>query len=178
MQIAIAEYLIRSYIKEDKNSLLKYASNYNISKYLRDSFPHPYSEKDADRWIIAALYQNPELNFAIATNNELIGGIGITQQQDIYRYSAEIGYWLAEPFWGKGIATKSVKAMTEYVFNNFKINRLFAGVFEGNEASERVLGKAGYKLEGISSKAVYKEDKFLDQKMYGIVNEQFDIKTE
>ena len=174
MHISIGDYCIRSYKTEDKTSLLKYANNAIVSANLRDSFPYPYTFEDAERWIDAAVKQNPELTFAIADNKELIGGIGITLQPDVFRYSAEIGYWLAEPFWGNGIATRSVKALTEYVFNNFEINRIFAGVFENNDSSERVLIKSGYKLEGILHKAVYKRNKFLDQKIYAILKEEFE----
>jgi len=173
MQISIGDYFIRSYRTEDKSSLLKYSNNSNVSVNLRDSFPYPYTSEDADSWINAAVKQNPELNFAIANSSELIGGIGIIMQPDIFRYSAEIGYWLAEPFWGNGIATHAVKALTGYVFINFEINRVFAGVFEKNEPSERVLIKSGYKLEGILRKAVYKRNKFLDQKLYAILKEEY-----
>jgi len=176
MLIDLGEYYIRSYEKSDKDTLVKYANNYNVSKNLRDSFPYPYTEKDANRWIGLVFGQTPELNFAIADKNELIGAIGIMLQPDVYRFSAEIGYWLAEPFWGKGIATQAVKKMTEFAFNHFNFNRLFAGVFEGNESSLRVLEKAGYKLEGKSRKSVYKENKFRDQLMYSILKEELDLK--
>ncbi len=176
MLIDLGEYYIRSYEKSDKDTLVKYANNYNVSKNLRDSFPYPYTEKDANRWIGLVFGQTPELNFAIADKNELIGAIGIMLQPDVYRFSAEIGYWLAEPFWGKGIATQAVKKMTGFAFSQFKFNRLFAGGFEGNESSLRVLEKAGYKLEGNYRKAVYKENKFRDQLMYSILKEELDLK--
>ncbi len=175
MRIDFNEYQIRSYKLSDKGALLKYANNYNVSKNLRDSFPYPYTEKDANKWLGLVFGQIPELNFAIANKNELIGAIGIMLQPDVYRYSAEIGYWLAEQFWGKGIATQAVKKMTEFAFSIFKFNRLFAGVFEGNESSLTVLEKAGYKLEGKYMKAVYKENKYKDQFMYSILKEELDL---
>lgn len=173
MQISFDKYFIRSYKPADKDSLVKYADNYKIARYLRNSFPHPYTHKDADSWINSAIIQNPELNFAIATSDELIGGIGIIKQEDIYKYSAEIGYWLAQPFWGKGIATGALIATTDYIFNNFDIIRLFAGVFEGNASSARVLEKAGYKFEGTLRKAIYKENTFLNQLLYAILKDEF-----
>ena len=172
MQIDLGHYKIRSYDIGDKSALLKYANNSNISKNLRDSFPFPYTEKEAIEWLNMVCYQNPELNFAIANENELIGGIGLMLQPDVYRFSAEIGYWLAEPYWGKGIATAALRAMTKYAFENFNFNRLFAGVFEGNKQSMKVLEKAGYKLEGRYRKSVYKEGKFKDQFMYSILREE------
>jgi RimJ/RimL family protein N-acetyltransferase len=172
MKIDLGQFQIRSYERRDKDALIKYANNSNISKNLRDSFPYPYTEKNAVEWLKAALDQNPELNFAIANSRELIGGIGLIMQPDIYRYSAEIGYWLAEPYWGKGIATKAVGAMTKYTFENFKFRRLFAGVFEGNESSMKVLEKSGYKLEGRLREAVYKEERIQDQLMYSILRKE------
>ena len=172
MQIDLGKYQIRSYELTDKISLIKYANNKNVSKNLKDSFPYPYSEKDATKWLNLTCIQNPELNFAIATREELIGGIGLLLQPDVYRYSAEVGYWLAEPFWGKGIVTKALIAFTNYAFKQFDLERLFAGVFDGNNASVKVLENAGYKFEGRYRKAVYKNDLFKDQLMYGILKEE------
>ncbi len=172
MNIQLGIYQIRSYEVNDKSALIKYANNYKISKDLRDSFSYPYTEKDADLWISAATNQNPQLNFAIASSNELIGGIGLMLQPDVYRFSAEIGYWIAEPFWGKGIASLALIALSKYAFEQFDLNRIFAGVFQCNSASMRVLEKSGFKLEGRFRKAVYKENSFKDQLMYSILREE------
>jgi len=172
MKIKFGKYKIRSFHPTDEEALIKYANNHNISKNLRDSFSNPYTEKDAELWLTVALNQNPELNFAIANEVELIGGIGLMPQQDVYHFSAEIGYWLAETFWGKDIMTAALKAMTMYTFENFEFKRLYANVFEFNPASEKVLKKAGYKLEGRMRKAVYKNGKFLDQMIYSILKDE------
>jgi RimJ/RimL family protein N-acetyltransferase len=172
MLIDLGGYQIRSYELSDKDAIVKYANNQNVSKNLRDSFPFPYTEKDAVKWLNLACIQNPELNFAIASTDELIGGIGLLLQPDVYRFSAEVGYWLAEPFWGKGIATKALIAFTKYAFKHFDLERLFAGVFDGNDPSVKVLEKASYKFEGRFRKAVYKDNKFSDQLMYGILKEE------
>lgn len=169
MEIQLGIYQIRSYEINDQDALMKYANNENISKNLRDSFPYPYTERESDMWISSALNQNPELNFAIANSDELIGGIGLMLQPDVYRFSAEIGYWIAEPFWGKGIASLALVALCTYVFEQFDLNRIFAGVFQGNKASMRVLEKSGFKLEGRLRKSVYKENHFKDQLMYSIL---------
>ena len=171
MEIQLGIYKIRSYERNDKDALVKYANNNNISKNLRDSFPYPYTVEDAQAWITAATNQNPETNFAIANSDELIGGIGIMFQPDVYRFSAEIGYWIAEPFWGKGIASLALTALTKYTFEQFRLNRIFAGVFQGNRASMRVLEKSGFKLEGRFRNAVYKDHHFKDQLMYSILRE-------
>ena len=175
MQIDIDEYKIRSYRKSDKDSIIKYANNINVSRNLRDSFPFPYTKKDATDWLRTVCNQKIEMNFAIANGYELIGGIGLMPQSDVYKFSAEIGYWLAEPFWGKGITTKAVIEMTKFAFDNFNFNRLFAAVFEGNPASMKVLEKAGYKLEGRLRHSVFKEGIFKDQFMFSILREEFKL---
>jgi ribosomal-protein-alanine N-acetyltransferase len=171
------DYQVRSFKLSDKNSLVKYANNYNIARNLRDLFPHPYTEADASEWLKLVCSQKPELNFAIANNKELIGGIGLEPQKDINRFSVEIGYWLAESFWGMGIMVEAVKILTGFVFNGktgINFNRIFAGVFESNTASEKVLIKAGYKKEGVLRKCVFKEDKFLDQYIYSILKDEWE----
>ena len=93
-------------------------------------------------------------------------------QPDVYRFSAEIGYWIAEPFWGKGIASLALIALSKYAFEQFDLNRIFAGVFQGNKPSMRVLEKSGFVLEGRLRKSVYKENRFKDQLMYSILKEE------
>ena len=172
MQIDLGKYQIRSYELTDKISLIKYANNKKVSKNLKDSFPYPYTEKDATKWLNLTCIQNPELNFAIATKEELIGGIGLMLQTDVYRYSAEVGYWLGEPFWEKGIATNTLKAFTKYAFEQFNLARIFAGVFEGNAASIKVLENAGFNFEGRFRKAVFKDGIFKDQLMYSVLKKE------
>ncbi len=171
MLIKLDNCEIRNYRINDTEALLKYANNWNVSINLRDGFPFPYTIQDASDWVDFTLHQIPQTNFAIATQ-ELIGGIGITLQSDVYRKSAEIGYWLGEPFWGKGIITKALAAMTKYAFNNFDLIRLYAFVFETNPASIRVLEKAGYKLEGRLRKSVIKDGQILDQMVYAVLKDE------
>jgi RimJ/RimL family protein N-acetyltransferase len=173
MKIELGEYCIRSYKLSDKEALSKYANNYNISKLLRDQFPYPYMDSEAETWIVHACNQYPETNFVIANAKEMFGAIGINIQDDVNRFSAEVGYWIGEPFWGKGIATVALKAFNKYVFKKFELNRIFANVFEGNIASEKVLLKAGYTKEATMKKAVYKEGKFLDQYIYAVLKQDF-----
>ncbi len=151
--------------------LVKYADNRNIWLNLKDSFPNPYHEEDAREWIERANAPQPNLAYAIASNEEAVGAIGLRLQQDVYRRSADIGYWLGEPFWGQGIATKAVRALTEYAFANLDLIRLYGAVFEWNPASARVLEKAGYTYEGRLRKSVTKDGKTIDQLLYAIVRE-------
>lgn len=169
MELLFGEWKIRSYSARDKDALIKYANNRNVWINLRDSFPYPYTEKDAKAWIHFALNQKPESNFVIANGAEAIGGIGLVPQADVHRLSAELGYWLGEPFWGKGIASQAVGIFTEYAFANFDLVRIYAFVFEWNRASARVLEKAGYRLEGRLEKSVIKDGQIIDQFLYAIL---------
>lgn len=157
----------------DAESLARYANNYNVWVNVRDRFPHPYSVNDAKSWIRSATDRHPPESFAIASSKEAIGGIGLHVQSDVYRKSAEIGYWLGEPFWGKGIATAAVKAIVDYGFSTFDIIRIFAGVFESNMASARVLEHAGFTLEGRMRKSVFKAGNYLDQLSYSLLKDDW-----
>ncbi|MBZ5535656.1 MAG: GNAT family N-acetyltransferase [Acidobacteriia bacterium] len=169
MEIPIDPWKLRSFEITDVVALVKYANNWKVARNLWDSFPHPYTTEDALGWIHYALAKKPETHFAIASPNEVIGGIGFYPQRDIYRQSAEIGLWVGEPFWGKGIATLALKAATEYAFAHLNLVRLYAGVFEWNPASARALEKAGYVFEGRLRKSVVKDGENIDQLMYAII---------
>jgi RimJ/RimL family protein N-acetyltransferase len=171
MRIELGEWCIRSLTASDAEAIVKYANNRRISINLRDRFPHPYTRAAADAFLAAAGAQQPEADFAIASRSEAIGGIGFHPQLDVHRLSAEIGYWLGEPFWGQGIATRAVRALSEWVFATTPLVRLYAHVFEWNPASARVLEKAGFTLEGRLRRSVLKEGKLIDQLMYGLVRE-------
>ncbi len=164
-------YSTRTWEWDDAPSLTKYADNPNIWMNLRDAFPHPYRHTDARAWIRGAKEQKPETQFAIANLSEAIGGIGLTVQNDVYRLSAEMGYWLAEPFWGKGIATMAVRAFTQYAFSSYGLVRVFATVFEWNKASARVLEKAGFTLEARLRKNVIKNGQIIDTLLYAKLKE-------
>jgi len=157
---------IRSYRPDDLEALVRYANNPRVAANLRDRFPFPYTVEDGREWLAAADQQDPEANFVIATEAELIGTIGLILGDDVYRHSAEVGYWIAEPFWGRGIATRVLDAITEWGFAQFSLLRIFAQVFSDNIASVRVLEKAGYELEGTMRQAVIKNGRVMDQLIY------------
>jgi len=171
MQIKIGQWQVRSFRPDDAEALARNANNRNVSRNMRDTFPHPYELSNAHGWIGFASNQSPELNFAIATASEMIGGIGLTLQSDVNRRSAEIGYWLGEPHWGQGIATTALKAMTDWAFAEFDLVRLYGEVFEWNPASGRVLEKAGYQLEGRLRKSIVKDGEIIDALLYAIVRD-------
>ncbi|MDP3062742.1 MAG: GNAT family N-acetyltransferase [Chloroflexota bacterium] len=164
-------YRLRPWRAGDEASLAKYANNHKVWRNMRDSFPHPYTLEDARAWLTKREGQQPENVFAIATATEAVGGIGLHPQTDIDRRTAEVGYWLGEPFWGRGIATRAVRALVPYAFANFDLARLQAHVFEWNPASARVLEKAGFTLEARLRKAVTKDGQTIDMFQYALVRE-------
>lgn len=153
---------LQAWTLEQKEKLAEYFNNVHIWNNLRNYIPHPYTEEDAEKYISEQLVIFPTQNFAILNEGDLVGGIGINLCQDIYIMNVELGYWIAEPFWNTGIATIAVGLMTNYVFENFAINRIVAEVFDYNKASMRVLEKNGYHLESVRRKGVLKNNILLD----------------
>lgn len=151
--------ILRSWRKEDAELLATLANNKKIADNMRDLFPNPYTIEDAMKWITANKNKIPQTTFAIEADGAFAGGCGIHPKEDIYRHSAEIGYWIAEPYWGKGIATEAIKQLIEKSITRFPdIIRLYAEVFEHNKPSMRVLEKNGFYLESIRKKAVVKNN--------------------
>ena len=169
-EIVLSRCTLRPWRVGDEASLERYANNRNISRNLRDRFPYPYTAADAKAWIAFNVGQVPPVkHFAIVVDGAAVGGISIEPNDSERRRSAEVGYWLAEPFWGRGIATEALRAITEYGFATFDLCRLEAGVFGWNPASARVLEKAGYALEGRAKHAIVKDGQMTDRLQYGLV---------
>ena len=171
MRIEFGEWQIRSFLPDDAAGLARYGNNRAVWRNLWDKHPYPYRISDAEEWIKNASQQEPETIFAIASTTEAIGCIGLLPQSDVGRLSAEVGYWLGEPFWGKGVATESLRALTEYAFTELGLVRLYATVMEWNPASARVLEKAGYEYEGRMRKSAIKDGEIIDQWLYAIVRD-------
>ena len=171
MEFKLTSCTVRSWEWRDRDSLVRYANNRNVSINLRDLFPHPYTQADARNWLDRVVGVKPETNFAIVVDEEAMGGIGFTIQNDVGYRSAEIGYWLGEEFWGRGIATEALIAVTEQAFSTYDLCRLYAHVFDWNPASARVLEKAGYTFEGRLKKSVTKNGQTIDQLMYAIIRD-------
>ena len=163
------EFKLRPWQMSDLPSLVKYANNLNIAKFLTDQFPHPYSEADGKKFLQMVTSAPPPIRvMAIEINGEAAGGIGIHPQEDISQKNAEMGYWLAEPYWGNGIITKAIIQMVDHGFKHFDINRIFARPFGSNLASQRVLEKAGFTFEARFEKTIYKLGKYEDELFYAI----------
>jgi RimJ/RimL family protein N-acetyltransferase len=170
MKRTIGDFVIRDWQMGDAPSITKYANNRKIWINLRDAFPHPYRLEHAEEFISRVLDSNSTTVFAISNEKEAIGSIGLMRGVDVHRYTAELGYWLGEPFWGKGIMTHAVKSITAYAIHDLKLKRVFAEPFAGNSASARVLEKAGFQCEGLMRSNVYKDGKVLDQFLYSFAS--------
>jgi len=171
--IDLGNIILRNWQPKDVKSLAKHANNKKIWDNLRDGFPYPYTELAAKQWISIANEDNPLTNFAIEYKGTAIGGIGIILKSDVFRMNAEIGYWLGEKYWNKGISTKAVTAMVGYSFENFEITRLFAHVFESNIASSRVLDKCGFHQEACLKKAIIKNNQLQNCYIYSLLKHDY-----
>jgi len=166
LRLVLAQSVLRPWKDGDQMGLVRHANNVSVARNLRDLFPHPYTLADANAWISRNPPVDRPLSLAIEIGGEVGGGIGLTPQVDIYRHSAEVGYWLGEAFWGRGIMTEAVAAFSNYAFETWGFHRLYACVFARNAASARVLEKAGYVCEGLQRQAAFKEGVYQDEYLY------------
>ena len=172
MELDCGKCRLRSWDSKDVGSLARHANNRKIWLNLRDRFPHPYTRVDAENWIKFSLAERPETSFAIDISGEAVGGFGFELKTDVERFSAEVGYWLGEEFWGRGICTAALRIATKFAMESYDLNRILALPFAGNLASIRVLEKAGYVREGLLQKSAYKDGRFLDEVLYAYVVER------
>ena len=165
---------IRKWKLTDAKDIAVALSNKKIQDNLRDGLPYPYSEQDGIDFISSMLSANEDetFAFAITLDDKVIGSIGVFRQQNIHRQTAEMGYYIAEEYWGKGIMTDAVKQICEYVFKNSDILRIYAEPFAYNTGSCRVLEKAGFQYEGTLRNNAVKNGKVIDMKMYSLLREE------
>ncbi|MDY0083400.1 MAG: GNAT family protein [Ignavibacteriaceae bacterium] len=173
IELNFNNYKIRPYKKEDAESLSKNANHPEISRYLSDGFPYPYTIENAEVWIKSLLEKDTNLFFAIVFEDEVIGGISATPYNNVHRFTAEVGFWLGKNYWNKGITTGALKTFCNYLFTKFNLNKITAKVFEGNEASKTVLLKCGFLLEGTHPESVFKNDIFVTHYSYGLLKKDF-----
>ena len=152
--------------------LLAAANDERITRFMTDQFPYPYTEADADAWIAACEAQDPPRSFAVLIDGELAGGVGCEPMGDIRIGTAEVGWWLAPHWWGRGVAAVAVRRYITYCFEDLDLHRVEAGVFLSNPASARVAEKAGFVLEGIGRDAYLKKGELLDRLSYGLARSQ------
>jgi RimJ/RimL family protein N-acetyltransferase len=162
--------ILRRWREADLDSLIRLANNRRIWINLADPFPHPYTHADGQGWIaLTAAEGDPQLQFAIDVDGQAIGGIGLKRLPEQHPQSLEVGYWVGEPYWGRGIASEALARVTEYAFNKLGAERVQAQVFAYNLASARVLEKNGYTLEGRLRRAARKDGQIIDKLMYSII---------
>ncbi|MGE0448576.1 MAG: GNAT family N-acetyltransferase [Vicinamibacterales bacterium] len=171
MHLTLDRCVVRSWEAGDVASLVAHANNRRIWENLRDRFPHPYRRQDGQAFIRQARSQYPETFFALEVEGEAAGGIGFVLQQDVERVSAEIGYWLGERYWGRGICTEALKAVSAHAIRHHGLTRVFALPFAHNAASCRVLEKAGFVVEGRLRRSALKDGRIVDQVLYAFVPE-------
>ena len=169
MEITLETCRVRSWRAGDTESLTANANDRRIWINLRDRFPHPYTPAHAEAFLRRVSETVPETSFAIEVDGRAVGGIGFVLHDDVERVSAEIGYWLGEAYWGRGIMTEAVTAMTRYAIETHALTRVFAVPYEWNAASLRVLEKAGYVCEGRMRRSAIKDGRVVDQYLYAHV---------
>ena len=161
--------MIRPPRGDDKAALLRLADNRAVWRNLTHRFTHPYTEADADAWFSMLGKSTMPTHWAIDVGGEAVGGIGVRIGEGVFAKSAEFGYWLGEPFWGRGIMTAAVSAIADHAFSPLGFKRIETPVFAWNPASMRVLEKCGFVREGVMAKSVFKDGELIDSMLYARV---------
>ncbi len=167
--LSCGNIILRRLEDNDKEALAQLANNKKIWDNMRDYLPHPYTIDDAVFFINLTKQENPQMSFAIEFDGNFCGMVGLIPQQDVYKRTAEIGYWLGEPFWNKGIITTAVRLITDYGFNEVDFIRIHTGVFEYNIGSMKVLEKNGYKKDCVFEKSIIKNGQIWNEHRYSNV---------
>jgi RimJ/RimL family protein N-acetyltransferase len=162
---------VRDWRTEDAPALSRHANNRKIWANVRDRFPSPYTIEDAEQWVRHCTRALPATDFAVEVSGGVVGGIGVVLQSDVERVAAELGFWLGEGMWGRGVMTEAVSAFVPWAFERFSLTRIYAHVFEHNVASARVLEKAGFQREARLRRAVIKEGRVLDEFLFARVRD-------
>ena len=162
------DFVLRPWHPDDLDDLVRFANNPAIARNMTDQFPHPYSAENGKTFIAFAISETPPRILTIEVEGHAAGGIGLHPQADIHRKNAELGYWLAEPYWGKGIITRAIGQMVEYGFEQWDFDRIFARPFGTNIGSQRALEKAGFVLEARFEKTLFKNGEYLDELIYAV----------
>lgn len=168
------DFTLREWRREDAADVARYADNEKIARNLRDVFPHPYTLADAQDFVNSCVEGAPETSMcrAIVVDGHAVGSIALFRGSDVYQKTAELGYWLAEDYWGKGIMTRAVEQLCREGFSRWDIQRIYAEPFAHNAGSRRVLEKAGFCLEGVLRRSVCKRGETCDSCMYALLREE------
>ncbi len=168
------DFILREWRREDAADVARYADNEKIARNLRDVFPHPYALADAQGFLDICIAGDPETSLfrAIEIDGRAAGSIALCRGSDVYQKTAELGYWLAEDYWGRGIMTQAVRQLCREGFSRWDIQRIYAEPFAHNAGSRRVLEKAGFSLEGVMRRGVFKRGQVCDFCMYALLREE------
>lgn len=152
----------------DPEEIQELANNHAIAVNLRDVFSYPFTLQDAVALLIASENGSMGHVFGIYDDETFVGCCSLTPQYDVYSINAEIGYWIGEPYWGKGYATEAIRELIDFAFGELEILRVYACVFEHNTASMKVLEKAGLEKEAVIKSSILKEGKVMDEHIYSL----------
>lgn len=169
MHLSCGLCVVRDWTENDRDALIRCANNRNVWRNLAHRFPHPYTEEDADRWFMFLAGLSQRTHWAIEVDGRAVGGIGVDLGEGVFEKSGHFGYWLGEPYWGRGIMTVAVRATSEQVMPQLGLVRLEARVYQWNPASMRVLEKCGFVREGLLRRSVYKDGSIIDSVLYALV---------
>ena len=161
--------ILRPWRRNDLDSLVRHGNSRNVWLGVRDQFPHPYTREAGRTWIDAATSERPPTALAVEVGGEAAGGIGVVPGRDVNRHTGEIGYWLGEALWNRGIATAAVRGFLPWAAETFDLHRIFAETFATNPASMRVLEKCGFVREGVLREHALKDRKYVDEVVYGLI---------
>jgi RimJ/RimL family protein N-acetyltransferase len=163
------DFLVRAWTAADLDNLVRHANNPRVASTMVDAFPHPFTARNGTAFLASVGAESPPRVLCIEVEGQAAGAISLEPMFDIWRANAELGYWLAEPYWGQGIASRAVRQMVDYGFSHWPIERIFARPFASNQGSLRVLEKAGFKLEGRLERSVLKAGVYQDELIYAVL---------
>ena len=171
LAVGIDAWTLRAWRMSDAAALAEHADNPNVWRHMSDRFPHPYTLAIAEYWVTRGQIDFSGDNWAIAFEDRAVGGCGLHQEAGQFRCNAEIGYWLAEPYWGRGIVTRVARVLTDRAFANPDITRVFAPIHAGNTASMRVVEKCSFVREGVQRQSAIKAGRVIDRVLYASYRE-------
>ncbi|MDZ4168247.1 MAG: GNAT family protein [Coriobacteriia bacterium] len=169
LRLECSQCVVRDWSPSDKDALISAADNRSIWRNMTDMFPHPYGEPEADAWFALLAGMREPTHWAIEVGGQAVGGIGLELGEGVSVRTAGIGYWLAEPLWGRGITTAAVHQVAPYAMQRFDRCRLEASVFAWNPGSMRVLEKCGFSREGVARASIFKDGEIIDRVVYALV---------
>jgi [ribosomal protein S5]-alanine N-acetyltransferase len=166
LELGLPGWVLRAWHESDAPSLAAHANNVNVWRWMSDSFPHPYTQAIAEHWVGAGHVEFGGYNWAITFEGIAVGGCGIAPLEGPLRCSAEVGWWLGEPYWGRGTGARVARTLVQRAFENPRITRVFAPIHAGNERSMAVARRAGMALEAVQRQSAVKDGRVIDRHVF------------